>query len=104
MPVGRLVQRVPRDQHSAGTFGLIEAQQEVGKPDYGATTLVPAPPNSFRQRVVGPMRKRVAVDDEEGPCHGDRCSSFSSTTSAGFLSSRNPTIPDDAFHQRWSTQ
>src|SRR6185295_16227980 len=71
-------------------LGLVEPQQEVGEADNCAAALVAAPSDGLWQRVVGAMCKRVAVDDKEGAGHLVRRCSFSSTTSMGFLSSRNP--------------
>ena len=88
--VGRLVQRVPTDQHRAWPLGFVKAEKKIGESDDGAATPVTPPTNGFRQRVVRAVRERVTVDDEEGTGHLDRCSSVSITTSDGFLSSRNP--------------
>ena len=42
VPIGRLVERVPGDQHRARLLRLIEPQQEVGEADDGAGGLVAA--------------------------------------------------------------
>jgi hypothetical protein len=90
VPIGGLVQRVPGRQHRPGPFGVIEAEKKVCESQDGAATLVAPPSNGFWQCVVGAVRKRVAVDDEEGKGHLLRRCSFSGTISMGFLSSRKP--------------
>jgi len=69
VPVGGLVQRIPSDQHRSGLLGLIEAQQEIGEAKNRAATPVATPSDGLGQPVIGAMRKRVAVDDEEWPSH-----------------------------------
>src|SRR5258706_8730687 len=90
MAIGWLIEGVPGDEHGAGQLGFVEAQQKVGEAQDRASALVASSPDALRQPVVRPVGERVAVDDEQRPAHGRRCSSFSRTTSAAFLSVRNP--------------
>ena len=67
MAIGRLLQRVPRDEHGARRLRLIEPQQEIGEAEDGAGRLAAAPEDRFRQRVIGAVGERIAVDDEQRP-------------------------------------
>jgi len=70
VPVGRRVECVPADEHGAGLFLRVEPQQEISEADDCAAALVAAPSDRFRQCMVGAVRKRVAIDDEQRPVHG----------------------------------
>ena len=69
VPPGRCIERVPADQHRPRLLLAGEPEQEIGEPDNGTAALVAAPPDRFRQRVIGAVRKRVAVDHEQWPAH-----------------------------------
>jgi hypothetical protein len=62
--IGRRLKRVPADQHGARPFGAIELQQTVGKAENSASGTVAVAQDILRQRVVGAMGKRIAVDDQ----------------------------------------
>jgi hypothetical protein len=63
MPVGRGLQRVPADQDRARPLGAVELQQTIGEAENGAGEPVAIAQNILRQRVIGAMRERIAVDD-----------------------------------------
>jgi hypothetical protein len=63
MPLGRHFEGVPADQNRPRPLRIVEAQQQVGKPDDSAGTLAALALNALGQGVIGPMRKGVAVDD-----------------------------------------
>ena len=67
VPIGRRVQRVPAHQHGARLLGLVEPQQKVRKADDRARALFPVPQDGLRQRVIGAVRERVAVDHQQRP-------------------------------------
>src|SRR5438876_1416441 len=56
---------------SCGSGPRLEAEEEVGEANDRAAATVAAPSNCLRQRVIGAVRERVAVDDEEGTSHLD---------------------------------
>src|SRR5205823_5931676 len=74
--VGRLVERVPRDEHSCGLLGVPEPQQEVREPEHRILR------DRLRQCVVGAVRERVAVDREQR-AHVDTLSATSFCFAAG---------------------
>ena len=63
--IGRLLIGVPADQHGARLFFAIEPQQQIGEAENGAGRLVALAADVLRQRVIGAVRERVAVDDEQ---------------------------------------
>ena len=67
MAVGRLLVGVPADQHGARPFLAVEPQQQVGETENGAGRPVALSANVLRQRVIGAMCKRVAVDHQQWP-------------------------------------
>jgi hypothetical protein len=67
VPPGRRVERVPADQHRARRLVEIEPQQGIGEADDRTAALAVAPPDRLRHAVIGAMRERVAVDDEQRP-------------------------------------
>jgi hypothetical protein len=68
----RHAEGIPADQHSAWLFAVVQAQQEIGEANHCATAAVAGPPDRFRQCVVGAVRERVTVDDEERSVHRPR--------------------------------
>jgi hypothetical protein len=60
--VSGFTEGIPADQHRTWFLGVVEAEKRIGKADDSAGALVATAPNGFRQRVIGPVRKRVAVD------------------------------------------
>src|SRR5438477_655511 len=56
VPVGRHLERVPADEHRARLFLLPQAHDHVREADDGV------PVDRLRQRVIGAMRERIAVD------------------------------------------
>jgi len=56
VPVRRYLERVPRHQHRVRLLRLPQPEQEVREADDRVQT------DRLRQRVVGPVRQRVAVD------------------------------------------
>ena len=69
MTIGRRVERVPADKHHARLFLRIETHQEIRKADDGTTAPAVAPPDRFRQGVVGAVGEQVAIDDQQRPAH-----------------------------------
>ncbi len=67
MPVGRRLQRIPADEHCARPLGAVELQQPIGEAKNGAGGPAAIAQDIFRQRVVGAMRERIAVDDQKRP-------------------------------------
>ena len=61
-PVGRLSDTVPADERCARLLRLPEADEEVREADDRSGGEPGRAPQRFRERVVGPMRERVAVD------------------------------------------
>src|SRR5690606_31847288 len=47
-----------------------ELDQVVGHPHDGVAGLVPGPPYRPGHAVIGPVRKRIPIDDEQRPRHG----------------------------------
>ena len=64
-PVSRRFQRVPADHDSSGPLLGVEAQKHIGEAEECAVTLVAGSPDGLRQTVVGAMRERAAVYDQE---------------------------------------
>jgi hypothetical protein len=56
--------RLPAHQHGTWLLALVEAKQEIGEAHDSAGTLVTAAANSLGQRVIGAMRKGIAIDNE----------------------------------------
>ena len=48
-----------------------EAKKEVCEADNGAAPFVAVPPYGLGEGVIGPMRKGIAVDDQERPAQED---------------------------------
>ena len=69
LPIGRRAERVPTDQHGARRFAAVEPQQKIGEADDRAGAIAIPTAQRFRQRVVGAMGERVAVDDQQWPAH-----------------------------------
>jgi hypothetical protein len=67
VPVGRRVESVPADEHGAGLFGLVEAQQKIPEPEDGAGRPAALAQDRLRQCVIGAMCEEVAVDDQQRP-------------------------------------
>ncbi len=63
--VGRDEERVPADDHRPRLLGLPEAEQHVGEAGEQVPGLAVRAPDRPRQRMEGPVRERVAVDDEQ---------------------------------------
>ena len=76
MTVGRHIERVPAGQDRARPFALIEPQQKVGKSDNRATFQIPAPADRFWQCVIGTVRKRIAIDNQQGTAHHNSLNYF----------------------------
>ena len=72
LPECRHAEAIPADQHSAWLFAVVQAQQEIGEANDRATAAIAGPPDRIRQCVVGTVRERVTVDDEERSVHGPR--------------------------------
>ena len=64
VPVRRRLQGVPADDDAARLLCLPEPDEEVREADDRARLLPAGPLDRLRQRVVGAVRQRVAVDDE----------------------------------------
>src|SRR5581483_7435880 len=64
-PVGRLADTVPADEDGARPLRLPQPQEEVRKADERARRKPGCAPQRLRQRVVGAVRERVAVDREQ---------------------------------------
>jgi hypothetical protein len=71
MPVCGLIEAVPTDQHGARLLGLVEAKQEVGEAQDRTSSLVAPTTNGLRKRVIGAVRERVSVNDQQRAslCH-----------------------------------
>jgi hypothetical protein len=65
LPVGRRAQRIPADEHGARTFALVKAQEKIGEADDRAGAFIALAADRLRQRVIGAVRERIAVDDEK---------------------------------------
>ena len=65
MAVGRHVERVPADENAVRLLGLPQPLQEVREADERVRRPAAGAANRLRQRVVGAVRERVAVDDEQ---------------------------------------
>jgi hypothetical protein len=65
--IGRSLKRVPADQHRTRLLGPIKLQQAIGKAENGAGRVVAIAQNIFRKRMIGAMRERIAVDDQQWP-------------------------------------
>ena len=63
--VRRDLQRVPGDEHRARGLGLPKPQQHVREADYCPGRLAFRSANRLRERVVGTVRQRIAVDREQ---------------------------------------
>ena len=70
VPVGGRVERVPADEHRLRLLGLPQPLQEPREADERVEA------NRLRQRVVGAVRERVAVDREQETAHSDSSSSW----------------------------
>ena len=68
--VGRRLERVPGDEHRLGLLRLPEPHQEVREADERVQA------DRLRQRVVGAVGQRVAVDRQEHAAHSDASSSW----------------------------
>lgn len=77
----RSIERVPADDDCTRLLAVIEPHEEVPEADDGAGTFVAFAPDRLRQRVIGPMGKRVAIDHQERAVHTRR-SAVSSTVSS----------------------
>ncbi len=62
--VGRRSRGVPADEHGARPLGAPQAHEQVGHPDEGVDGPAPGPLDR-RDRVVGAVGVRVAVDDQQ---------------------------------------
>src|SRR6185369_5974187 len=62
----RRAERVPGGHHRARPLALVEAEQEIGEADDRPAAQPAGPPERLRQRVIGAMRERIAVDDQQG--------------------------------------
>ena len=82
VPEGRRVERVPADEDRARLLALVEPQEEIREADDRAAALVAAAPDGLRQRVIGPVREGIAVDDEERAAQGKPVSPPSSPSPA----------------------
>ena len=67
MAIGFCFQSIPGDQHGARLFLPVKPQQQIGEAEDGAGGPVALSADIFRQRVIGAMRERVAVDHQERP-------------------------------------
>ena len=76
MTVGRHIQCVPAGQDRARPFALIQPQQKVGKSDNCSTSPITAPANRFWQCMIGTVRKRIAIDNQQGTAHHDSLNYF----------------------------
>ena len=65
VPVGRRVERVPPDEHGARLLRLPEPEHEVREAEQRVAGAAFRASKALRQRVVGAVRERVAVDDEQ---------------------------------------
>src|SRR5205085_465110 len=88
VPIGRHRERVPGDEHRPRLLGLPEPDEHVREADdrAGGTALGTA--DRLRERVVGAVRERVAVDCEERPGggHSAACSRSISSISRRVVS------------------
>ena len=73
VPVRRRLERVPADEHRLRLLGVPEPHEEAREADEGvgrpAVSL-----DRLRDRVVGAMGERVAVDGQQGAAHSDSSS------------------------------
>jgi hypothetical protein len=76
MTVGRHIERVPAGQDRAWPFALIEPQQKVGKSDNRSTSQITTPADRFWQCMIGTVRKRIAIDNQQGTAHHDSLNYF----------------------------
>ena len=77
--VGGCPERVPADEDSSRPFLRVEAQKRVREPDNRAAALVTVSPDRLRQAVVGTVRERVPIDDQQWagiPGHVERDSTL----------------------------
>jgi len=65
-----------RSQDSARPFVLIEPQQNVGKSNNRSTSQITAPADRFWQCVIGTVRKRIAIDNQQGTAHHNSLNYF----------------------------
>src|SRR5207244_9476600 len=65
VPIGWLVERVPGHDHGARPFRLPEAKQHVREPDDRPRRSTADARDRLRERVVGAVSERVAVDGEQ---------------------------------------
>ena len=65
VPVRRNLERVPADDDAPRLLRVPEPRQEVREPDDRARRPAARTLDRLRQRVVGAVRQRVAVDDEQ---------------------------------------
>jgi hypothetical protein len=75
--IGRLANAVPSDHHRARLLGFPEAEQEVREADDCARGKACRAAHRLRQRVIGAVCERVAVDRKQR-----RADAFGVTTSS----------------------
>jgi hypothetical protein len=73
VPVGRRLERVPRDEERLGLLRLPEPLQETGEADECVQA------DRLRQRVVGAVCERVAVDREQQAAQSSSSSEWIAT-------------------------
>ena len=65
MPVGLCFERIPADQHCAWPLGAIELQQAIGETEDRARRPPGVAADCLRQRMIGAVRERIAVDHQQ---------------------------------------
>ena len=69
VPIGRSLKRIPPNENGPRAFVFVETQQKIREADDGSGTLVASTSDRLRERVIGSMRKGIAVDHKQRPPH-----------------------------------
>src|SRR5262249_26044420 len=76
VPVRRHLERIPADDQGPRLLGVPEAQEKVREADEGVRRPALRSSDRLRQRVVGAVGERVAVDHQQRALQSDASSSW----------------------------
>jgi hypothetical protein len=67
MPFRGNVQPTPAHNHGPRSLNFVEPKQLIGEADNRSCPLAVFSPDRLWQGVIGPMSKRIAIDDQQRP-------------------------------------